>query len=72
MWDDPDVNIPWPVAEPVLSAKDQNNPNLRKLLASQGEHDEWSEQGSSSQYNPATMRVTERSFQKLRAFSAVP
>lgn len=36
MWNDPDVNILWPVAEPVLSAKDQNNPNLRQLLASQG------------------------------------
>lgn len=32
MWNDPDVNIPWPVETPLLSAKDQRNPTLRQLL----------------------------------------
>jgi len=30
-WNDPDVGIPWPIAEPQLSAKDANNPRLRDL-----------------------------------------
>jgi dTDP-4-dehydrorhamnose 3,5-epimerase len=33
LWSDPDVGIPWPVAEPQLSAKDQLNPRLRDLLS---------------------------------------
>lgn len=33
LWNDPDVGIPWPVAEPQLSAKDQLNPRLRDLLS---------------------------------------
>lgn len=33
IWNDPEVNIPWPVETPKLSAKDQCNPTLRQLLA---------------------------------------
>lgn len=33
LWNDPDVGIPWPVAEPQLSAKDQVNPRLHELLS---------------------------------------
>ncbi len=32
LWSDPDVSIPWPVENPQLSTKDQNNPTLRELL----------------------------------------
>ena len=32
IWNDPDVNIPWPISEPQLSAKDQHNPGLRDLV----------------------------------------
>jgi dTDP-4-dehydrorhamnose 3,5-epimerase len=32
MWNDPEVNIPWPIEAPKLSAKDQANPTLRTLL----------------------------------------
>lgn len=32
IWNDPDVNIPWPIDLPKLSAKDQANPTLRQLL----------------------------------------
>ncbi|MEH6564957.1 MAG: dTDP-4-dehydrorhamnose 3,5-epimerase [Halopseudomonas sp.] len=31
LWNDPDLNIPWPVEQPLLSAKDLNNPTLRQL-----------------------------------------
>jgi dTDP-4-dehydrorhamnose 3,5-epimerase len=30
-WDDPDLAIPWPVADPVVSAKDQELPLLAAL-----------------------------------------
>jgi dTDP-4-dehydrorhamnose 3,5-epimerase len=30
-WDDPDLAIPWPVAEPLLSAKDAQAPRLRDV-----------------------------------------
>lgn len=33
LWSDPDVNIPWPVEVPQLSAKDRGNPSLRQLLS---------------------------------------
>ena len=32
LWNDPEINIPWPVDNPQLSAKDQHNPTLRQLL----------------------------------------
>ncbi len=28
-WDDPDVAVPWPIATPLLSARDQGNATLR-------------------------------------------
>ena len=27
-WDDPDLAIPWPVADPVVSERDRHNPTL--------------------------------------------
>ena len=30
-WDDPDIRIAWPIAEPVISAKDRGLPRLRDL-----------------------------------------
>lgn len=35
LWNDPALNIPWPVSEPRLSAKDQQNPTLAELLSGQ-------------------------------------
>lgn len=32
-WDDPDLAINWPVANPILSDKDQNNPSFKDFLA---------------------------------------
>jgi len=32
IWNDPDVNIPWPSDNPVLSQKDQQLPRLRELV----------------------------------------
>ena len=32
-WDDPDIGVRWPVAEPVLSARDRSNPRLADLSA---------------------------------------
>jgi dTDP-4-dehydrorhamnose 3,5-epimerase len=37
LWNDPEVQIPWPVDDVQLSAKDQLNPTLSQLLA-QGQH----------------------------------
>ena len=31
IWNDPDININWPVTEPVLSAKDTSFPRLRDI-----------------------------------------
>lgn len=31
-WDDPDLAIPWPIATPVLSAKDASAPTLREVM----------------------------------------
>lgn len=34
-WDDPELAIPWPVANPVLSVKDRNGRRLRDLSPTQ-------------------------------------
>lgn len=31
-WDDPDLNIKWPVSNPVVSERDKNSPRLRELF----------------------------------------
>lgn len=31
LWSDPDINIEWPVAYPVLSARDAGNPALKEI-----------------------------------------
>lgn len=31
LWNDPDLNIPWPVSDPLLSAKDQRGQRWRDL-----------------------------------------
>ncbi len=31
-WDDPDLNINWPVKNPIISDRDKNNPRLRELF----------------------------------------
>ena len=31
-WDDPDLQINWPVKDPVISERDRNNPKLRDLF----------------------------------------
>ena len=31
IWNDPDINIPWPLHSPLLSEKDQKLPRLREL-----------------------------------------
>lgn len=30
-WDDPDLNITWPVNDPIISDRDKNNPTLREM-----------------------------------------
>ncbi len=37
-WDDPDLAVEWPVAEPVLSDADRQNPRLRELFP---DHPRW-------------------------------
>ncbi len=32
-WNDPDVGIDWPSAEPILSERDRSNPPLAEVLA---------------------------------------
>lgn len=32
-WDDPDLNINWPVKKPIISERDRNNPTLRELYS---------------------------------------
>jgi len=31
-WNDPDLKIDWPVADPILSDRDKHNPTLRELF----------------------------------------
>ena len=31
-WDDPDLNIKWPVKDPIISERDRTNPRLRELF----------------------------------------
>jgi len=31
-WDDPDLAVPWPVNEPILSERDRHAPRLRELF----------------------------------------
>jgi dTDP-4-dehydrorhamnose 3,5-epimerase len=31
-WDDPDLGIPWPTPQPMVSERDQHNPTLRELF----------------------------------------
>lgn len=31
-WDDPNLNIKWPVDDPIISERDRNNPTLRELF----------------------------------------
>ncbi len=33
-WDDPEVAVPWPDRDPILSARDRSNPTLRELVRS--------------------------------------
>ena len=37
-WDDPDLAVAWPVADPVLSDADRANPKLRELVP---DHPRW-------------------------------
>lgn len=31
-WDDPDLNIQWPITDPIISERDKNNSTLKKLF----------------------------------------
>ena len=31
-WDDPEIGVAWPIAEPIVSDKDRRAPRLRDLL----------------------------------------
>jgi dTDP-4-dehydrorhamnose 3,5-epimerase len=35
-WNDPDVAIPWPVEDPVLSNRDRRNPTLLEAAQTAG------------------------------------
>ena len=31
-WDDPDLAVPWPISDPIVSEHDQHNPSMRDLF----------------------------------------
>ena len=31
LWNDPDINIKWPIKKPILSIKDKKNPTLKEF-----------------------------------------
>ncbi len=31
-WDDPELAIPWPIVQPILSERDRTNPSLADAL----------------------------------------
>jgi len=31
-WNDPDLNINWPIKDPIVSERDKNNPTLREMF----------------------------------------
>ena len=35
-WNDPEVGVPWPDRDPILSPRDRSNPPLRELVRSLG------------------------------------
>jgi len=35
IWDDPDLNIPWPIKTPILSEKDRKWPTLKELFGNE-------------------------------------
>lgn len=39
LWNDPDLKIPWPISDPVLSARDQNHPTFARQRDSMGKRD---------------------------------
>lgn len=32
VWNDPDLNINWPIKDPIISQRDKNNPTIRQLF----------------------------------------
>ncbi|HVM14089.1 MAG TPA: dTDP-4-dehydrorhamnose 3,5-epimerase family protein [Egibacteraceae bacterium] len=53
-WDDPDLGVPWPLTDPVLSDADRQNPSLRELFP---EHPRWAVGARHSRRKPI-FRVT--------------
>ncbi|HLR83043.1 MAG TPA: dTDP-4-dehydrorhamnose 3,5-epimerase [Paenalcaligenes sp.] len=40
-WQDPDLAIPWPIQQPILSEQDQRHPTLRKFLQHHDAQDDY-------------------------------